>query len=389
MNILVIQESDWIKRNPHQQHHLMERLSLKGHKIRVIDYPIDWKYEGRIYQKREVIEDYHKIHHGASVDVIRPGILKLPALVYSSLMFSHWREIKHQIMEFKPDIMIGFGIINSYIASRVAKKENIPFIYYWIDVLHRLIPEKHFRLLGEYLEKITIQNSAKVLTINYKLEEFVRSFGAKNTGVIGAGIDLNKFNPNIDGSKIRQKYSIGDGDTVLFFMGFLYHFAGLKEVALELASEEYENLKLIIVGDGEGYFDIQNIIKKHDLNDKILLLGRKPYDEIPNYTATSDICILPAYPHEKIMQDIVPIKLYEYMAMGKPVISTVLPGVMREFGNENGISYVQKPHEVPKKALRIDIQHEGNKARNFAKKKDWKSITNKFEIGLREIVQNG
>ncbi len=36
--ILVVQESDWLKRNPHQQHHLLERLSLKGHEIRVIDY---------------------------------------------------------------------------------------------------------------------------------------------------------------------------------------------------------------------------------------------------------------------------------------------------------------------------------------------------------------
>ena len=42
MKILVVQESDWLERNPHQQHHLMERMALRGHEIRVIDYPIDW-----------------------------------------------------------------------------------------------------------------------------------------------------------------------------------------------------------------------------------------------------------------------------------------------------------------------------------------------------------
>ena len=42
MKILLVQESDWLKRNPHQQHHLMERLSLRGHEIVVIDYDIDW-----------------------------------------------------------------------------------------------------------------------------------------------------------------------------------------------------------------------------------------------------------------------------------------------------------------------------------------------------------
>jgi len=45
MRILVVQESDWLKRNPHQQHHLMERLSQKAHEIRVIDYDIDWRKE--------------------------------------------------------------------------------------------------------------------------------------------------------------------------------------------------------------------------------------------------------------------------------------------------------------------------------------------------------
>lgn len=42
MKILVVQESDWLERNPHQQHHLMERMAERGHQIKVIDYPIDW-----------------------------------------------------------------------------------------------------------------------------------------------------------------------------------------------------------------------------------------------------------------------------------------------------------------------------------------------------------
>ena len=198
MKILVVQESDWIKRNPHQQHHLMERLSLKGHEVRVIDYPIDW-CKGR-YQRRNVVENYHKIHAEASIEVIRPSILKVPILVYPSLILSHRREIKRQIKEFKPDVIVGFGIINTYLASRTAKKEGIPFIYYWIDVLHRLIPEKGFQALGEYLERATIHNSTEVITINHKLEEFVKGLDATNTNVIGAGIDLEKFNPHLDGN---------------------------------------------------------------------------------------------------------------------------------------------------------------------------------------------
>jgi glycosyltransferase involved in cell wall biosynthesis len=389
VKILVVQESDWIKRNPHQQHHLMERLSLKGHEIKVIDYPIDWKEEKGLYKSAETIENYHKIHPEANIDVIRPGILKLPLLVYPSVLFSHRREIKHQIKEFKPDVIIGFGIINTYLASKVAKKENIPFIYYWIDVIHLLIPEKSLQAFGEYLERATISNSTQVLTINRKLEEYVRDLGAKNTKVIGAGIDLEKFDLSIDGNSIRQKHGIKDDDIVLFFMGFLYHFAGLKEVALELVKDKYENVKLLIVGDGDAYQDLQDIVEEHDLGERVLLVGRKPYNEIPAYTAASDICILPAYPDEIIMQNIVPIKLYEYMAMAKPVITTTLPGIMKEFGNENGILYVNEPSEVPEKALDVDIGLEGNKARQFAELCDWKEISYNFENELKEIILNG
>ena len=43
MRILITQDTDWINNNPHQQHHVAERLSKRGHNIRVIDYEIRWK----------------------------------------------------------------------------------------------------------------------------------------------------------------------------------------------------------------------------------------------------------------------------------------------------------------------------------------------------------
>ncbi|MDI6847454.1 MAG: glycosyltransferase [Candidatus Bathyarchaeia archaeon] len=51
------------------------------------------------------------------------------------------------------------------------------------------------------------------------------------------------------------------------------------------------------------------------------------------------------------MRNIVPIKMYEYMACGKPVIVTKLPGIMKEFGHNNGVVYVNQPLEVLKKVV--------------------------------------
>ena len=89
------------------------------------------------------------------------------------------------------------------------------------------------------------------------------------------------------------------------------------------------------------------------------------------------------------MRDIVPIKLYEYMAMGKPVISTKLPGVMKEFKENNGIIYIEKPEDALEKALEViyggDIMKEGRKARNFVEKLDWEHITDEYEYTLNDM----
>ena len=65
----------------------------------------------------------------------------------------------------------------------------------------------------------------------------------------------------------------------------------------------------------------------------------------------------------------------------------MLPGIMKEFGEENGISYVNEASEVPKTALKIDIQIEGNKARKYAENCDWKEITDEFEENLIQLVR--
>ena len=398
MKILVAHESDWLKRNPHQHHHLMERLSLKSHEIRVIDYDIDWKKEKqrRIHTRRIVFDNVHKIYPEASIQVIRPATLKIHVLNYLSLWLSHKREIKRQLREFKPDVIVGFGIINAYLASKIGNKCGIPFVYYWIDVLHTLITIKHVQFLGRHLEKWTIKNSSKVITINKKLAEFVTKLGAdkEQTCVIGAGIDLARFNPKLDGYKVRKNYGIKKDDFVLFFMGWLYDFSGLKEVAIELAKikDEKPDVKLLIVGDGDAFDDLQRIRAECDLDSQMILTGKQPYESIPKFLAAADICLLPAYPNEKIMQDIVPIKMYEYMAMGKPVITTKLPGVMKEFGEDQGVIYVDKPEDALNKAIEViengTVEEHGLKARRFVEKYNWDDIVDEFESILEEVIRS-
>ena len=91
------------------------------------------------------------------------------------------------------------------------------------------------------------------------------------------------------------------------------------------------------------------------------------------------------------MQDIVPIKIYEYMAMKKPVIATRLPGLVAEFGERNGIVYINTPEEVlkivqQKFTNKREIINVGSAGYNFVKSNDWRNLTLQFEGILEDIV---
>jgi len=147
-------------------------------------------------------------------------------------------------------------------------------------------------------------------------------------------------------------------------------------------------LKLLIVGEGDVYHELQQIKKDCSLQ-QLVLAGWQPYEKIPEYIAASDICLLPAHNNE-IMRNIVPIKMYEYMACGKPVISTRLPGIMKEFGQNSGVIYADQPTEVLKKAMELinenrSIGEYRARARIFAEKYNWKRVTDDSESILKEV----
>ena len=135
--------------------------------------------------------------------------------------------------EFKPDIIVGWGILNSYTAMKVAGRNNTPFIYYWIDVLHDLIPFKPFRPIGRVVERKVLKRADRVLAINEKLREYVTGQGAHlhQTQVLGAGVNIDQFDPAVDGHRLREQCGFQKQNIVLFFMGWLYNFSGLRELA--------------------------------------------------------------------------------------------------------------------------------------------------------------
>jgi glycosyltransferase involved in cell wall biosynthesis len=314
-------------------------------------------------------------------------------LDYVSFFLTSRTAIKNEIAKFNPDVIVGFSsVLSNYWGMLLAKEFGIPFVYYWYDIIHVLNVPKPYGPLAFQIEKRIIKGSTHLVTINAALTEYLLTIGAppSKTDTIPGGVDLKLFDPQrIDPQIVRQRYGFADSDIVMFFMGWIYPFSGLREVAIDVVrlEDSHRCIKMLVVGRGPGLAELEELANEHDAQNRIVLTGYRPYEEIPQLIAAGDICLLPAHDNEE-MRHIVPIKIYEFLAMGKPVISTNLKGVMREFGTGNGVQYVDKPETVVPLVTSLskpELQQQSKKALEFIKRHDWDNITADFEALLQSL----
>ena len=73
------------------------------------------------------------------------------------------------------------------------------------------------------------------------------------------------------------------------------------------------------------------------------------------------------------------------------MITTHLLGIMKEFGENSGVIYINKSEEVLQKSLELIergiINDEEIKARKFIEKNDWNKITDEFEKTLSHVLK--
>ena len=394
VKILVLQESDWIERGPHQSHHLLERLSRNGHEVRVVDFEIGRRAHGSktVFTRATKFVAPSKVVEGSQVEVIRPTAVHLPVLDYASVLAMHALEIRRQLSVFRPDVVLGLGLLNAFVGIRAAERREIPFVYYLIDELHQLVREPALRGLARLIEAANVQRAPLVLAINQSLRQYAIEIGAQpdRTRVLPAGVEVDRFAAG-DRSAVRKRFGFGERDLVLFFMGWVYPFSGLREVAQRLVRGEgrEDQIKLLVLGKGDSWNELLELSKVAGAENRIKLVDFKPYSEMPSYLAAADICLLPAH-DVPTMRHIVPIKMYEYLAAGKPVIATRLLGLVEEFGEGHGVEYVNGPIEVLSKASELArqgyLRRLGELGRAFVSENDWAKITDTFESCLKDIV---
>jgi len=204
------------------------------------------------------------------------------------------------------------------------------------------------------LFKYLIKKSDKIITITDKLKELFMATGLPDGKVMVApdGVDLKKFDINIDKIQIRKKLNLPLDKKIALYSGSLYLY-GWKGVDVLLAAAKIlpEDCLAVLVG---GRKDEVEKIKKEYSGNNLLLVGFKRHEEIPYYLKAADVLVLPNKKGEKISEKYTsPLKLFEYMASGAPIVASDLPSI-REILSEKNCLFFQ-PNDSKDLAKKIEV----------------------------------
>ena len=209
----------------------------------------------------------------------------------------------------------------------IAKEHNCKIIYENIDNWETSLGNMFFseNALKQFLEQSTILVGTSKL-LEEQLKEYLEKYKIKSKKILYLpnAVDSDLFEP-------RKAYEVPKdlikGEKTLLYYGSLwgtwFDWNLLKKVA-----DSDKNISINLIGD---YAGIPDIVKR--MPDNIHFLGLKKQTDLPSYLDYSDYAILP-FKTDEIGKYVSPLKLFEYIAMNKPVISTKLDDII-EYDNVN------------------------------------------------------
>jgi len=138
--------------------------------------------------------------------------------------------------------------------------------------------------------------------------------------VVGNTPDLERFGAVSPPEEVTSRYA---DRFVLLYVGEVNPYRGLGTAvdALPAIREKIPNVTLAVIGRGSGIDDLARRAKELGVTGHLDLVGFLPHEELAGFIARSEVCLIPHLRTEHI-DTTLPNKLFEYMALGRPVLPT-------------------------------------------------------------------
>jgi glycosyltransferase involved in cell wall biosynthesis len=167
--------------------------------------------------------------------------------------------------------------------------------------------------------------SSGFVLISDHVRKYYEQYG-KTALVVHDAVHLERFTTSVDKEKIRNELGLAPTDKICTYTGTVSRLKGV-DYLIEAAKLLPETIFLLI-GPVRDEFDISLWPKN------VRALGYKEQKDLPGFLKISDVLVIP-HPDSEYSQS--PMKLFEYMASGVPVVSTRLESLIEILNAENAV----------------------------------------------------
>jgi len=277
------------------------------------------------------------------IDIHRPKIIN-SCDVLSLILRHELRNWGSYISFFNQIFSYNYLSVSKFLNEICLKKKyDLVVIHDWLSAIAGLIIKQNTKLpvifhihsteqqrtggggssIIKQLEMEMAKKANSLITVSYSMKEHLIGLGypQEKINVVWNGCDTNKYkleNVNLElVNKIKKRYKIKENEKVIFFIGRLTWVKGVENLVsgFPFVLKKFPNTKLIILGKGEKYQDLVELVKRYNIEDKVVIRSEFVSEEerIAHY-ALSDVCVFPSF------SEPFGIVSLEAMAMKKPVV---------------------------------------------------------------------
>jgi glycosyltransferase involved in cell wall biosynthesis len=249
------------------------------------------------------------------------------------------RRVSRELRARRPAFLYQRYVLNDMSGVRLARRLRLPFVleYSGSEVWIQKNWGRPILLAGlsKSMEDLVLRHADLVVTVSQPLEDELRSRGIAAERILFYPncVDAREFDPDrYDDSarqRVRGELGLEGSSLVATFVGTFgaWHGAEVFAEAVRLLPDDVEgrHVRCLFVGDGPGAPRVRQILEVDLRSEKAVMAGARPQGEAPSILASSDILVSPHVPNKDGSAFFgSPTKLFEYMAMAKPIVASDL-----------------------------------------------------------------
>lgn len=193
-------------------------------------------------------------------------------------------------------------------------------------------PEHKQRLYAWVFRRV----NTVLVTNTWKVAPLEKGFSVHRSKILiePNAVDIEKFSIAMSKNEARAALRILKGGHIVVYTGHLYAWKGVDTLAS--AARLLPKTEFYVVGGTEA--DVKAYIAKYSDIQNLHVVGRRLHSEIPLWQKAADVLVLPNTAKEEISAHYTsPMKLFEYMASGTPIVASDIPAIREIVGDERAV----------------------------------------------------